>query len=84
MGLVWVEREKTFHTGETVTALAAVLSQLRYSDGEPVEIEAWPIWHRPDKEWFVGDCGGALKHHMGPQGAVGVIPPFLEHAKSRG
>lgn len=72
MELVWVEREKTFRTGETVTALVSVLSQLRYSNGEQVEIEAWPIWHRPAREWFVGDCGGALRHHAGPQGAIGI------------
>ena len=72
MGLVWTEREKTFHTGETVIALASVLDQLHYSDGASVEIEAWQIWHHTDKDWFVGDCGGALKHHLGPQGAVGI------------
>lgn len=72
MGLVWVEREKTFRTGEAVTALACVFNELHYSDGEPVEVEAWPIWHRPGKQWFIGDCGGALRHHVGPQGAVGI------------
>ena len=72
MGLVWIEREKTFLTGNTVIALACVMQQLCYSDGEPVEIEAWQICHHPEKEWFVGDCGGALRHHLGPQGAVGI------------
>jgi hypothetical protein len=42
MGLRWIEREKTFRTGETVAAVFAVFSQLHYSDGEPVEVEAWP------------------------------------------
>lgn len=74
--LEWFERTKQFHTGEAVQSLVCVMKMLRYTDGTPVEIEAWPVLNGP--EWWVGDCRGALDHHLGPQGAVGIASADFE------
>lgn len=66
----WIQASKTSFTGESVEALQHTFTGMRYDDGTEIMVEAWPV---PDGSgWWVTDKRGALDHHLGPQGAVGV------------